>query len=87
MSNIPKKGEQANDDQQQEAKRQQKIKSDITTYTDQIVAAMGKNKTSINLQLGFPEPEAQEQIKRDFATQGWALEFKQARTGGNISWS
>ncbi len=87
MSNIPKKGEKANDSLQQDANRQAKIKTDITTYTEQITAAMGKGNDSVHLPMQFPEPEAQEQLKRDFAAQGWTVTFNQARTGGNISWS
>ncbi|MBS1990563.1 MAG: hypothetical protein JSS83_08605 [Cyanobacteria bacterium SZAS LIN-3] len=87
MSNIPKKGEQGNTQGQQEAQRQQKIKSDVTTYTDKIVAAMGQNKNSISEQLFFPEPEAQAQIIADFKNQGWTVTFKPMRSGGIISWS
>ena len=51
MSNIPKKGDTGNNRDNQEAQRQQKIDSDITTFSDKIIAAMGQNKTSINEQI------------------------------------
>ncbi len=88
MSNIPSKGDlQNNQEAKYEQQRQDKIKSDITKYTDDIVAAMNKGNDSITVQLFFPEPEAQEQIIKDFAKKGWSVTFNKSRSGGNISWS
>lgn len=88
MSNIPSKGDLKNNQESQyEEQRQDKIKTDITKYTDDIVAAMNKGKDSLTVQLSFPEPEAQTQIIADFAKQGWTVVFRGARSGGNISWS
>ena len=87
MSNIPKKGDKSNDAQNAEAKRQQKIATDVTTFTDRIVAAMGQNKTSYQEQAEWPEAEAQAQIIAAFKTQGWTVTFTGARSGGWIKWS
>jgi len=88
MSNIPKKGEQANNQNgNKEAQRQQKIATDVTTFTDKIIAAMGQNKNSIMEQIYWPEPEAQAQIKTAFKAEGWDITFEPARSGGWIRWS
>jgi len=87
MSNIPKKGETGNNGDNREAQRQQKIASDVTTFSDKIIAAMGQNKNSINEQIYWPEPEAQTKIKADFKAQGWDVTFEPARSGGWIRWS
>lgn len=88
MGNIPTKADLDNNkNNQAEIDRQQRIKDDVTSFTAQIVAAMGKNQTSLTVQLRMPEPEAQTQLKADFKASGWTLDFQSARTGGRISWS
>lgn len=88
MSNIPTKGDlKNNQNNQAEIDRQKRIKDDVTSFTAQIVAAMGKGQTTLTVQLRMPEPEAQTQLAADFKASGWTLTFKPARSGGNISWS
>ena len=88
MSRIPSKSDIKNDNAAKaEADRKARIESDVTSFTDQIVEAMRRGETYISVRTRMPEPEAQTRLTTDFASQGWTLSFRAARTGGSISWS
>lgn len=87
MSNIPTKGDQQKDKAAQaEAARKASIPGQVKSFTDDIVAAMGRGDNYLPVQTRMPEPEAQQQIKDDFRAKGWIVDFRPARTGGSITW-
>lgn len=62
------------------------VPNEVRTYTDQIVAAMRKGDNYVSVSPSFPSAAAQAQLSKDFAASGYTLTFRQARTGGSISW-
>jgi len=88
MTHIPTPEElaaqRANND---EAARRARIASDVTAFTQEIVAAMGKGERYLSVRTRMPEPEAQTQLIADFRASGWELSFQTMRTGGSIKWS
>ncbi len=86
MSKIPTKAELAREKaDQSEADRQKLIESEISEFTNSIVAAMRRGETSLPVAFCMPEPETQTQLKKKFAPE-WTLTFIGARTGGTIRW-
>jgi len=87
MSQIPTKGDLQKDKAaQQESDRKARIPGEVKSFTDDIVAAMGRGENYLPVRTKMPEPEAQQQIKDDFRAKGWIVEFRPARTGGSITW-
>lgn len=88
MSNIPSKGDLDRERREaEEARRKANVPNEVTSFTDQIVAAMRKRETYISVATMMPSAEAQRQLTENFRAQGWTLTFRPARTGGSISWS
>jgi len=88
MTNIPNKGElKKNQDTAKEEQRQELIRSQIKSFTTQIVAAMEAGKGYLPVHTRMPEPEAESKLRTDFGARGWTLRFEPARTGGTIFWS
>lgn len=88
MSNIPTKGDLDREAREAaEARRKANVPNEVTSFTDQIVAAMRKRETHLPVATMMPSAEAQRQLTENFRLQGWTLTFRPARTGGSISWS
>lgn len=87
MSKIPTPQDLAADkSQNDEAARRARIPTDVTHFTNDIVAAMRKGDTFLSVRTRMPEPEAQTQLYNDFLASGWVLSFHSARTGSSITW-
>jgi len=88
MSNILSKSDIKNDNAAKaEADRKASIEGEVSSFTDQIVEAMRRGESYLSVRTKMPEPETQARLTSDFASQGWTLSFRPARTGGSISWS
>ncbi len=87
MSKIPSKADFAiSKAARAEADRRKRIKAEVKQFTNYIVAAMRRGESSLSKFPSMPGPEAQTQLKSNFAPE-WTLHFDSARSGGTICWS